>query len=368
MYMLSQPIEEEYSTAEEWFYILLVNELLRDEKVSSVDEWLVSKRQNAKTVNLKAEKIVSKTTSEVATKLKNVLDIVEEDTLQGVTDDLKRIQPNHTLVKPPEYKFRQPTQKVLVEHTKAQTVKRVEIAVDRLNGSMLNQLENTYLNQVDNVYKELSSSNSTVEKAVQKSMKPVAQSGIKGFTDKGGKQWQSDVYMRNVMRNSIKMYHNHERLNAFIEQGYNYVVVSEHPGSRPTHYGYQNKVYSLIHGDKYPFIGETGIGEPAGLLGVNCRHFLMPFVDGMTVEENKYTAEENEQMYAYLEQQRYYERSIKQYERERILADKTGDTLTAQKYQNKIKATRKELNSTIKQANDEYGNFLRRQKDRESAF
>lgn len=367
MYMLAKPIEDEYSELEEWLFLLLVNELLVG-NYDTPEEWSLDKRKQAVTFDQKAQRIINATTQRVAKKLQTTMNAVEKETNKQVVDDVKNLKRVTDVPRTNEYKYTKSTKDVLDGYSRAQTINKVQSVVSELNGSMLNQLHETYIKQLDEIYKDLSTSHITVEKAVQKSMKPIAKDGIKAFTDSAGRKWQADVYMRTVMRNSIKMYHNDKRTNAFLEQGYTLVIVSEHAGSRPSHYHFQNKVYSLVEGSKYPHISETGIGDPAGLLGVNCRHFLMPYVEGMKIQEGRYTAEENEKMYEYLQQQRSYERAMREVKRQAELAKRTGEDELYRTYKRRSRELGSELNQMIEKANAEYDDFLRRQRDREKVF
>lgn len=371
LYMLAKPIEEVYSDLDEFMFLLLLNELLKQPS-GNYEEWLVEKRTQLPNFNAKVQRRINRTTENVARKLQTTLNAVERETQRQVDADLKNVRSVLDELKTSEDNYTSgglnSLNNPLNGYNKQATIRRVEQVVSQLNGSMLNQMQATYTQQVENVYRELTANHTTVEQAVNKSMKPVAKSGIKGFRDRSGRMWQSDVYMRTVMRNNIKMYHNSERLNSFINEGISLVVVSEHAGSRPSHFDFQNKVYSLVYGSEYPHISETGVGEPAGLLGVNCRHFLMAYVEGMELRESQYTAEENEKMYEYLQQQRGYERAIRELKRQAELAKATGEDEHYKLYRRRSRELGSELNQMIKLANTEYDNFLRRQRDREMAF
>ena len=371
LYMLAKPIEVEYSELDEYMFLLLLSELLKQPS-ENYEEWLVEKRTQLPKFTSKVQAQINRTTEKVAKKLQTTLNAVEKETQRQASVDLKSVR--SILSDKKVFKSNYAGGNLnglntpLNEFNKQAIIRRVEQVVSQLNGSMLNQMQSTYTQQIENVYHELSTNQLTVEQAVNKSMKPVAKSGIKGFKDSSGRMWQSDVYMRTVMRNNIKMFHNSERLNSFINEGITLVVVSEHAGSRLSHFDFQNKVYSLVYGSDYPHISETGIGEPAGLLGINCRHFLMAYIEGMEIQEGQYTAEENEKMYEYLQQQRGYERAIRELKRQAELAKQTGEDELYSTYKRRSRELGSELNQMIKKANAEYDDFLRRQRDREMAF
>lgn len=69
----------------------------------------------------------------------------------------------------------------------------------------------------------------------------------------------------------------------------NLVEVSAHLGARPDHAQWQGKVYQLEGASKkYPNLAEsTRLGDPDGLLGINCRHFFRPYLDGEDLHFSK---------------------------------------------------------------------------------
>jgi hypothetical protein len=108
--------------------------------------------------------------------------------------------------------------------------------------------------------------------------------------------------------------------------GSDLIQVSAHAGARPGCFPFQGGVYS-ISGEhpKYQPLGETSYGEPAGLFGINCRHFFWPFFEGLNDE---YSAEErdparllggptNDEIYEATQRQRYNERQIRKWKLKR---------------------------------------------------
>lgn len=62
------------------------------------------------------------------------------------------------------------------------------------------------------------------------------------------------------------------------------VETTAHAGARPSHIGWQGKVFSRSGtSEKYPdFVSNTGYGTGAGLCGWNCRHSFFPFFEGLS--------------------------------------------------------------------------------------
>ena len=62
---------------------------------------------------------------------------------------------------------------------------------------------------------------------------------------------------------------------------------------------------------------ETTYGEPAGLFGINCGHYPIPFVPGFSrIRQPQQDAKENEEAYQQSQQQRYLERRLREEKRD----------------------------------------------------
>jgi hypothetical protein len=74
--------------------------------------------------------------------------------------------------------------------------------------------------------------------------------------------------------------------------GADLIQLSAHAGARPGCFPYQGCVFSLSgqHPRHEPF-KNTSYGEPAGILGINCRHHFWPFFEGLNDE---YTQDERD--------------------------------------------------------------------------
>ena len=103
------------------------------------------------------------------------------------------------------------------------------------------------------------------------------------------------------------------------EYGVDLAEVSWHAASRVTHYDYQGQIYSRSGRDEvYPPLSDTGYGDASGLMGVNCTHYLIPFVPGISVKQEglDISKEENERLYKQSQEQRRLEREIRSAKRE----------------------------------------------------
>ena len=164
-------------------------------------------------------------------------------------------------------------------------------------------------------------------KALVQTIREWSAQGIPSIVDKAGRQWTSEAYVNAVLRSNTSRAANESALARAEEYETDLVEVSSHPGSRPSHYDYQGKVYSRSGTNQnYPALAETGYGDPAGIGGVNCGHILYPFWEGVSIERGPtQTKAENEALYAESQNQRALERSIRSAKRELSVMESLGD-------------------------------------------
>lgn len=112
------------------------------------------------------------------------------------------------------------------------------------------------------------------------------------------------------------------------------VVVSSHPGARPSHQEWQGKVYSISGTNpKYQKLSEaTGYGSVTGLCGANCRHHFSPFIEGVSTNPYEdYNDEENKERYENQQEQRRMERDIRNNKRYLEALQESIDTTSDEK-------------------------------------
>lgn len=199
----------------------------------------------------------------------------------------------------------------------------------------------------------------TRKTAVRRAIKRISDEGLTGFVDRAGRSWTPEAYVNMVTRTTV---HNTaiQATQAFM-QDYNTEVfqVSSHAGARPLCYPYQGKFYSwnntageieLGNGQRvsYEPLNVTSYGEPAGLFGINCGHYPIPIIPGVTIPhgaDNIQPEEENAKAYAESQEQRALERKIREAKR---VVEMAGDTAT------------KEDKAAVKEAQAEMREFIAR--------
>lgn len=197
---------------------------------------------------------------------------------------------------------------------------------------------------------------SPLNQAVRQAVKKMVENGITGFIDHGGHHWSPEAYvtmdvrttMGNTARSAV-----FERMDEYNDDLYQ---VSHHDGARPLCYPWQGKVISRIDAvrdvtdDQGETVhvyaqSETSYGEPAGLFGINCGHYPIPFIPGFSrirpPDQNK---EQNDKEYAESQEQRRLERQLR-YERRDLnvlkAQEASADEIKAQRI--RVKNARDEL-------------------------
>jgi hypothetical protein len=155
--------------------------------------------------------------------------------------------------------------------------------------------------------------------AIRETMREWAAQGVPSIVDRAGRQWTTEAYVNAVIRTNTYRVVKETTETRMDEYGVDLAEVSWHAASRVTHYDYQGQIYSRSGRDEvYPPLSDTGYGDAAGLMGVNCTHYLIPFVPGISVKQEglDISKEENERLYKQSQEQRRLEREIRSAKRE----------------------------------------------------
>lgn len=168
----------------------------------------------------------------------------------------------------------------------------------------------------------------TWNNAVKRGVQKMVANGITGFVDHGGHRWSPETYvtmdvrttMANTAREAVW-----ERMDDYSADLYQ---VSWHDAARELCFPWQGKVISRedmsreVEDDEGNPVhvyaqSETSYGEPAGLFGINCGHYPIPFFPGFSrIRPPMQDEEENAKAYAESQQQRALERKLREEKRD----------------------------------------------------
>lgn len=211
--------------------------------------------------------------------------------------------------------------------------------------------------------------------AVKHATDRLKKDGITGFIDHAGRRWTAESYVAMDIRTTT---FNTARASVWETNqswGNDLYMVSSHSGARPLCYPWQGKVISStdnsrdvtdIDGNRVHVYAqsETTYGQPAGLFGINCGHYPIPFIPGVSkTQKPPQDEEENKRTYENSQKQRALERKAREQKRdlEMLRAQNAPeDEIAAQR--EKVKATSAEIDDFCRETG------RARHRDRESAF
>ena len=195
-----------------------------------------------------------------------------------------------------------------------------------------------------------------LNKAIREGVQRMVENGITGFVDHGNHHWSPEAYVTMDIRTTLANTGRAAVFEQMEEYGDDLYMVSYHDGARPLCYPWQGKVISRTDYSRDVKDGEgntvhvyaqseTSYGEPAGLFGINCGHFPLPFIPGFSrPAEVKQTEEQAEREYEQSQKQRELERNYRYAKRDLMVAKARNDPEEIDKLRARVKTTRTELN------------------------
>ncbi len=196
-----------------------------------------------------------------------------------------------------------------------------------VNTTMLKHSQQMYLDALNVTVGKMLTGTITQQQAVRQTIVEWSNKGIPSFVDKLGRKWSAEAYVNMVCRSTSNNVANEMQDERMKDYGVDLVETSSHMGARPKCAPYQGRIFSMSgKSKKYPAWSTTSYGDPAGLLGVNCRHLKFPYIPGMSTQRYKpYDYTENDKSYKESQQQRSLERQIKKAKREVKMLETIGD-------------------------------------------
>lgn len=197
----------------------------------------------------------------------------------------------------------------------------------------------------------------SINQAVRHAVQKMVENGITGYVDHGGHHWSPEAYVTMDVRTTMANTARSAVWERMDDYGNDLYQVSHHDGARPLCYPWQGKVISKDDNvrDVYDEAGnkvhvyaqsETSYGEPAGLFGINCGHYPIPFIPGFSrMRPPDQTEAQNEKEYEQSQEQRALERKFRYAKRDLAVLkaqDASEEEIKAQKL--KVSNARTALN------------------------
>ena len=203
---------------------------------------------------------------------------------------------------------------------------------------------------------EVVSGVSSLNQAVRQSVQKMVENGITGFIDHGDHHWSPEAYVTMDIRTTMANTAREAVFERNEQYGNDLYQVSHHDGARPLCYPWQGKVISRddysrdVTDDQGNTVhvyaqSETSYGEPAGLFGINCGHYPIPFIPGFSrIRPPEQNEEQNAKKYEQSQQQRALEREYRYAKRDLMIAKERGDEDEIKKQRVKVRNARTNLN------------------------
>lgn len=229
---------------------------------------------------------------------------------------------------------------VVVKNVIQSGIREVLTTFNQQNNSLLVSAGDNYRKIVNKVSSQVLAGTKTTAKAMQEAVSELAEQGLTGFVARNGVQWTPEAYTKMVIRSNTRNTINNIQEERMKLSGNDYVEISSHLGARPLCSQDQGKIFSLSgntstikdglgHSIKVYDWNNSSYGKPAGILGINCGHSRYAFVPSISIHrEKQFTKKENDTAYIEKQQQRLYERTIRNKKREIEMLKTTGAEAT----------------------------------------
>lgn len=273
---------------------------------------------------------------------------------QQASDKLNMV--NTVMLESTQSAYQQCVSDVVAEMSIADGMNRIQTAIDTAAGETVTGV---------------SSWNQALKHATDR----MKESGIVGFIDHAGRRWSAEAYTAMDIRTTVANTARAAVWETNQDFGNDLYQVSYHNGARPLCYPWQNKVISSIDaartvvdldGNEIEVIAQsaTSYGQPAGLFGINCKHYPTPFIPGVSITRGQPQDEEtNERTYAESQEQRRLERKLREEKRDVMMAKAQGaDPEEIKRLQDKAQRSSQEIQDFC----DRTGRA--RHKDREAVY
>ena len=197
---------------------------------------------------------------------------------------------------------------------------------------------------------------STLNEVVRSSVQKMVENGITGFIDHGDHHWSPEAYVTMDVRTTMSNTAREAVFERMEDYGDDLYQVSHHDGARPLCYPWQGKIISRQNrtGETEDDEGntirvyaesETSYGEPAGLFGINCGHYPIPFIPRFSrIRPPEQNEEQNAKEYAESQKQRALEREFRYAKRDLNVAKARDDEEEIKKAREKVRNARTNLN------------------------
>lgn len=245
--------------------------------------------------------------------------------------------------------------------------KQLEAYLEQASGDIDNLINTTLPNVVNEVYRNIAKETvakvatgvATPDKAIAETVMKWQEAGFRGFKDRGGKNWRIDNYARTVVKTTTRRVYRQMRTQPADELGIDTFYYSKKATAREACAPLQHHIVTYGEareegGYSVLSLADHGYGTPAGCLGINCGHYLTPFVIGINDmpdlgdDVKNITPDDAIKNANAQAKQRALERAIRDSKEKLHIANKLGDKELIDKYKSKIRTQQSAMRDFLK--------------------
>ncbi len=218
------------------------------------------------------EKIIRETNQKLAPSVQKIFERALEKGNEGIAFDKMQKQLIHQVLNKPV-------------HEQFTALGLTEERIKRLTLTIADRGQSEFVKEATRAFAKTNTGAWSYDDAIKSAVDNLIDNGIKTVQYTGsGKQIVRSVesMIRTNVLTGVNQVAREQALTQAEVLETNLVEVSAHMGARPEHASWQGRIYQ-INGEskKYPNLAKTTrLGEADGLMGINCRHFVRPFVEG----------------------------------------------------------------------------------------
>ena len=225
----------------------------------------------------------------------------------------------------------------LVQDSLNSLAKQTMFEVNNLiNTTLPKAIQKNYKQTLESAVASVVSGTKSDKKALSEAVLKMYERGFTAFKDRGGKTWTVERYAQTVIRTTTFRVYREMRERSADELGVDTYYYSAKSSARELCAPLQHQIVTkgvarTINGERVLSLPDYGYGSPGGCLGINCGHYLTPFVVGvnykpelpeylqhLTEEEAKQNALDRARLKA-------FDREIRINKDKQILAKELGD-------------------------------------------
>lgn len=338
------------------------NQIVKRLKVKgdeSFNEWYVERMKQSNLLNKELYKDLERLTGVSSKKIDKAIREVANDSKMDIDSTLKNVR---------DVNYPMSELDVIIKSYREQVFVNINNYVNQslvsytYGTGAISEMYQTILNEVSLLQL---TGNLTMSQAIEKAVIQARDKGLPShFIDKGGRRWNIQNYVHNVFRSTLNRTYNEVRTERMKQFDITTVKMTELPDPAKRCANCQGRVLDMRpvaeNDSSFPSIYEFGYGEASGTLGSNCRHAVIPFVDGVNIDRERQYKDDtlNAERYQDRMRQRELERRIRRTKNNIEIAKGLGNDVAS--YNQTLRRQRKDIREFLKEKD-----WLRRSYDRE---